>query len=434
MMRIQDLAKRVTPVDTLVRRPPWLYNRLRAEIAETDDMDLAGRKLRQETGLAEVLRAAGNAPYYKGRGIHGAINAFPLLDKPTVREHGEAMRPSNMRIAARAVTSGSTGIPLVLWRSPSMVFHEQATIDHLISKAGFDPISARVLLLRADTFKHPDDVEPPFWKHFSPNKAALSTQHLNKRTFPLYADFIREFRPDFLFAYAASFDLLLRFLEDTPHKLRIPLVITSCEAPAHDLRSRASAQLGSVMLDYYGQSERVACAWSIEDGKYWFRPEYGAVEFTPSEFGLEAVGTSLHNTAQFLIRYRTGDIVEIDGDADEERMKRIALGLEPFAGISGRLCEFLTLADGTRIVGLNQIIRDICGVASTQIVQKNFDRVEILIVPTSGFDESTVSTLRQRFANKVPSSVSCEIRTIDKPLRTKAGKMPLFINEMESEQ
>ena len=115
-------------------------------------------------------------------------------------------------------------------------------------------------------------------------------------------------------------------------------------------------------------------------------------------------------------------------------MRRIALGLEPFAGISGRLCEFLTLADGTRIVGLNQIIRDICGVASTQIVQKNFDRVEILIVPTSGFDESTVSTLRQRFANKVPSSVSCEIRTIDKPLRTKAGKMPLFINEMESEQ
>ncbi|MCC0015027.1 MAG: hypothetical protein H6878_01810 [Rhodobiaceae bacterium] len=431
MSAFTDFAKRITPLDAIVRRPPGLYQHYRQQLRFEDTLDICERRALQGERVENTIAQARKAAHYRDLPAGTTLRELPILEKQDIRRHGEAMRPAGMRLAARAVTSGSTGVPLVLWRSPACVAYEQATVDHLISMAGFDPLNARVLLMRADTFKHPDDTSPPYGRQITRTRAALSAQHLHGGTFAAYSEFIEAFRPDFLFVYSATFDLLLRLMEQQRTGLRIPLVMTSCEVPASDLRARAARQLGAVMLDYYGQAERVACAYSLTDGEYWLRPGYGAVEFLRGDDGMEIVATGLRNGAQMLLRYRTGDVAGVDDDASEERLEEIALGMRHFRGISGRTSEYLVLEDGSRVVGLNHIVRDVRGIASAQILQKDFDFIELVVVPASDFDESSIATIKARLEKKVPSRVRYSIRLTETPCRTRAGKAPLFFSELE---
>ena len=430
MVTLTSIAKRLPAIDRLVRRPPVLYRRLRAQLVEEDELDLDERLKRQAARLEKTIERAKRTPHYNAMSPVATLEDIPLLDKATLRDNHAAFRPRRFGLSARAVTSGSTGVPLVVRRSPYSVAYEQATIDHLIARAGFDPLNARILTLRPDVFKHPDDQAPPYWWVAGRSRAALSAQHLNEKSLPHFANFIREFRPDFLLAYAGSFDLMLRLLEQGPTRLQIPLVVTSCEVPAADLRKRAAEQLGALMLDYYGQAERVACAHSLEDGEYWFRPDYGAVEFVPGETGIELVATGLRNSAQFLLRYRTGDFVETSTTCDPASLQRIAMGVEPFIGISGRSTEYLILRDGSRIVGLNHIVRDLHGIASTQIIQKDYELIDFIVVPGIGFDETCLDGLRQRISMKIPSCIHYKIRISESPYRTQAGKAPLFHSQL----
>lgn len=419
----------------LAQRPPVIYARCRAALAACDEADEGERRAARSELLRALLKQARKAPYYaallQGGLDEAALAALPPLTKAELRQDPARFLSSRLRPSAPAQTGGTTGLPLTLRRTPASIVYEQATIDHTASRVGVDLAQARVAVLRGDSIKDANDTSPPFWRQATPKKWLFSAHHLSPRTIGDYAAALREVGPDVITAYPSALDHLVALLEASGESVGVSAVITSSERLPEGLRERVRRVLGARLLDYYGQAERVSFAWSIEDGRYFFRGDYGLVEFAAAEGGLwSTLCTGLHNDLLPLLRYEVGDLFDLGGAPDAATRDRISLGVLPFPAIIGRSAEFVLLPDGRRVIGLNHIPRGVDGAVSVQLVQRAPDRVVVVVVPGPGWGEPGRRTLDANLRAKLPDSVSVEVVLQDAPVRLPSGKAPLYVNEM----
>jgi phenylacetate-CoA ligase len=414
-------------LDEFARRPPVIYGRLRNDIAAVDRMDIQARRRLQESLLGRSLRLAKDVPFYRDLPAWNSYDGLPVLQRTDLRGKEARFERRTRLPKARAATGGSTGTPLRIARSPYNVAFEQAMIDSVISAAGVEARSARIAVLRGDTIKDPEDRAPPFWRIADRNKVLLSAHHLSAANYLYYHKFLCEFRPDIITAYPSALQHFLHLAEECGRACQFRLAVTSSEQLPHGLRAGIRRTFGGELLDYYGQAERVSFAWSIEDGVYWFRPDYGLVELHPDGAEFRAIASGLQNSAQILLRYDMGDKIEIDGSPDAETLEAISLGIAPFARISGRQSEYIVLPDGARIIGLNHIPRGVDGVASVQFVQEEPTFVRIHVVKGAGYSEHALKHIESNFRQKVPNIVRFSWEFGDQPIRLPSGKAPLYI-------
>ncbi|WP_460450368.1 phenylacetate--CoA ligase family protein [Alsobacter sp. SYSU BS001988] len=422
-----NILKRSALFDRLARRPPVLYGRARRLIEAFDAMDAGQREAAQAELLERVLADAEQTGFYAGAGLRD-LSCAPLLRKEDVRQAETAFQRAIAVPRSPAATGGTTGAPLRLTRSPGQVVFEQALVDHLIALAGVEPTTVRSAVMRGDAIKPVDAMGPPYWTILGVDRALVSAHHLTSATYPDYERFLETFRPSILHAYPSALEQLTTFAEERGGGPPLRLVFTSSEQLPMGLRARVKAAFGADLLDFYGQAERVCAAWSLRDGEFWFRPDYGAVEFRGGAAGVRLIGTGLHNRAQILLRYDTGDLAALGPHASPERRRLIALGLEPFEGVSGRQSEYIELPDGARIIGLNHVPRGVDGASSIQILQDGPSRVRLRVVPNARYGEATRQRIEANLRLKAPLSVVVDYEIAGAPYRLPNGKAPLFVD------
>lgn len=412
------------------RRPPFLYPAARHLIAESERSDLGGRAALQLRLLSRMLRAARGAPAF--RGLHAsALSDIPLLAKDTLRGRPGDYLGGMQFPVYRSHTSGTTGTSIEVRRSISCIVFEHAAIDWVASQAGFSFARDRIAVFRGANIKRLDDLSPPFWETSSSGRVmTFSSNHLSARTFPDFAQALQAFRPTILFAYPSVAEQLARLADDAGVAIKIPMLLTSSETLSTQSRRRLADAFQAVTVDYYGQAERVAFAYSLQPGAYRFMPSYGIVELEPAidaQSGFEIVGTPLHNTAQFLLRYRTGDTIGVPArDAD---LRAIALGLESFGGVSGRVNDVLHGPHGEVFVGIDHIPRGLERFGRFQFVQAAPDRI---VIRVSGHAQGTAEDAAIILASarrKLPASLGVEVRFDEDLGRTASGKTPLVLRD-----
>ena len=362
-----------------------------------------------------------------------SFEEVPLLTKEEVQQNPNAYQRRGLLPVSQKKTSGTTGLSLNLRRSlPALIF-EQAMIDWVVNQAGHDLRSERVAVLRGDDIKALDDISPPFWRVANGHTMTFSSNHLSSQTLPHFLTALREFRPDILYAYPSGADQLARLTMAAGERLHFPLVLTSSESFPDFVRKRISDAFSTHVVDYYGQGERVAFAYSLESNRYRFHPAYGLIELIPlsdqggAPLAKEIVGTSFHNSAQVLARYRTGDFVEI-GDESEAYLSDIANGRKTFSGISGRTSEILYGPGGEVLTGLNQIPRGLEQYGRMQLIQDAPDHVEILMQSRQSNSRAATAHVLARSRSKIPSSMAIDVKFVDELVRTSAGKVPFVLH------
>jgi phenylacetate-CoA ligase len=414
-------------LEDFIRRTPPLYRRARLLIDQLAVADTDQIREFRETNLRRVVRQAEKlAAYPKGIPFH----QFPYLAKDEIRARPEAYVAKSIYPSSKKSTSGTTGAALVVHRSLWCVVFEQAIFDFMAAQAGADFHHDRMAVLRGMDIKAIDDQEPPFWRHERGGKAlVLSSNHLSKATIKHFLRELRQFSPKILWAYPSVAAQLCELVEWSGERLRIPLIMTGSEMLPNEVRRRLIKVFNAKSLDYYGQGERVAFAYSLEEGSYRFFPSYGFTEFLPISdvgdegFTYEIVGTQYHNARQVFVRYRTGDFVRFAQAPGN--LREIGDGLATFEGISGRHNDVLLGPRGEVLVGIDHIPRGLEAFGRFQFIQPAPDLVEILVVdPTGGSSERERSILN-RARIKIPSSVAVKVHFVEELRRNKAGKTPL---------
>lgn len=425
-------------VGDAVRRNPLYYGEARRLLEELHAAPLSQRRAWTEVRLAKVLWSARRSAY--GRHVRGGEDphSWPLLSKAQVQADPRAFRSGPGWLAVKASTGGTSGAPLPLLRSPGSIAFEQACIDFLTQIAAGRHAPQRCAVLRTEAIKDPNDFRPPFWKYAAGGgRMICSSMHLNAATIEAYARALRSFAPGVLYGYPTSLDVLCRLLRTSGEQLRIPAVVCSSEMLHAPVWAAAREQLGCVLLDYYGQAERVGLAYALCEGEYRFLPGYAHVELEPvadqepPEQGrrtYEIVGTGLWNLAMPLVRYRTGDLVELPAHWGAAELQEVTLGLRTFPGVRGRDSDILLTPEGVRITGLSHFHRDVRHLERVQIIQETPRRVQMLILAGAGYGKDDERRLLRNVRAKLPLSMDVEIRRVEALERTALGKTPFVIH------
>lgn len=419
------LLKKFSPLQQLARRAPPFYPAARAVLRRYETAPPALRAAERARLEQALLQAARRTPAYFAL---GSLDAAPLLTKAELRADPARWRAPTTLPVSHARTSGTSGASLEVVRSMSQIMFEQAMIDWVVAKAGFDFSSAKVAVLRADTIKPPEDRAPPFWTVSADRRIlTLSAHHLDAQTFPAYAAMLAAFQPDILYAYPSAALNLAQLTDRAKADIKFGLALTSSEQlPAHT-RAKLTEVFRARTADYYGQAERVAFAWSVEPGQYFFHPAYAKVELLEAEGGaVEIIGSPFHNRAQILLRYRTGDHIITSPGAD---LAAIALGEVAFQGVSGRVSDVVYGPAGEVFLGLNHIPRPFDQLEGLQIVQTGPGAVTILVRSEHDRSDALRAEILRVARQKIGPVVALEVEFVDAFRKSAAGKIPYVIHD-----
>jgi phenylacetate-coenzyme A ligase PaaK-like adenylate-forming protein len=428
-------AKSQRRLNNVLRYHPLYYSKTQRVIARMALSGPEARRALQSELLAKILRTAQRTPY--GRAYSLNLHDWPILDKEQVRaDPGRFLAPVLWPVPA--ATSGSSGVPLRLERGLSNIASEQAFLDSLLAPYGLSFKTARIAVLRGDNVKSPVDMTPPFGRYRDPGYLILSFPHLNPETLDWFADELERFRPDILWIYPTGGSFLASLLQEHQRHLRIPVILSSSEVLEWQARALMQHTFGSVVLDYYGQAERVCFSWQDEAHTAWFHPAYGLVELDPlpaedSTAVREArvIATGFWNKRMPLVRYDTGDRIAYPAAYTARDLADVALGLKPFLQVMGRRTEYLVTPEGGRVLGLNNIPREVAHLLRVQFIQERANHVEIRVQPTPGYTPEDAAHLMRNARTKIPDSISIAIVS-DLPLRTTAQmKTPFVIRTLD---
>ncbi len=420
--------------DVAIRRNPVFYASVSDELQALERADLDARREWTRVRTREALSFAARSAYGRRLGRPTELDQWPLLEKSAVRDDPGAFLSGPAIFAARASTGGTTGVPLQLTRSLRSIVLEQACIDQMLWRLRIDARDARIAVLRGDNVKDPSELQPPFWTAVAGGRRLLfSSNHLNAGTIEAYARAIEEYRPDVLWAYPTTLESLCLLLLRAGRRVSVPRVLTSSEMLAPHIWSLAREALGSELLDYYGQAERVAFAYAQRPEEYRFLPGYAHVELhRTGEEGdqvlYEIVGTNLWNFAMPLPRYRTGDLIKLPASWGARELEQVALGLRTFGGVLGRDSDILISPDGVQLTGIDHFQRDVANVLRIQVIQEAPDEVRVLVLPDDGYSERDSAQLLHNVRTKLPDSMRVDIRRTDTLERTALGKTPFVIH------
>lgn len=212
-------------------------------------------------------------------------------------------------------------------------------------------------------------------------------------------------------------------------------VFTSSETLHDTQRQAIEAAFHAPIFDFYGHAERVifAAECHVHDGKH-LAEDFGFVEIVDDrgepvpegEHGY-LVGTSLHNRAMPMIRYRTGDVSRIiPGDCPCGRTHRRIVSVTTKA-------EDIVLTPDGRLISpsiLTHPFKPFHGLRASQIIQESVDRIRVRLVPSESFDEPDREKLRLALEERLGPGMSIEFEIVDEIPREASGKFRWVISRI----
>lgn len=285
---------------------------------------MKAREAEVATGaLQRVLNAAlAHVPYYRERAHRYRYDPaepsswlrVPLLPKEEVRAHQESVlsdRADRNRLMSQ-LTSGSTGVPLRIYRSAWENAAQAALLGHYRRKAcpGLDESRMAEYIVMKENGRLESTPSGP--------KLLLSVYALEEEQVAEQFEMLNEYRPVFLQGYASALARMAQFILDRHpghHWPELGMVENRSEHLTPEQREYMRRAFGVPVRNMYATREFWLVAYDCACDQLHLVPENACVEILdddeqparPGEPG-EVIITGLTNLTFPLIRYRVGDV------------------------------------------------------------------------------------------------------------------------------
>jgi phenylacetate-CoA ligase len=440
---LSDLRKELLYGGRALVRDNALSRQLVARLSRHERMDDAELEGMRAALLHRTLQTAlDKLPYYRQipRGFapqeapQVLREFFPIVDKRTLLDHPETMYPnggSKRPWEALGKTSGTTGTPLAVIRSLQSVQMEQAFIKRHWTWGDYRDGMPRATL-RGDMIVNLDRQRPPYWFVNRYNKQLLlSSRHLTDNCIEPIIAKIEHFGPAMMQAYPSTAYTLAQHLERRGKKLKIPFLFSASEPLYPHQQALITERLAGRVMDMYGMAERVAFATQCEHGEMHINSDYSWVEILddngrPTDGYGHIVGTTFHNLAMPLVRYRL---------SDRTRWKpgRCACGrnFPMIEAVTGKLEDEITGGDGNPVSPsvLTFAFKGVSNLRKSQVAQVGPGHWELRIVPEQHFSDADRDKLLHNIHHLVDASVRVTVVLKEDLPNTAAGKFRWVVNE-----
>jgi phenylacetate-CoA ligase len=355
-------------------------------------------QLYNEKFISIFKHAFNHSPFYKslyqshGIGINvikdlSDINKLPILNKNLIKHEVDKIYTNFDFLKVTGLTSGTTGTPLRLYRTPFDIAKEQAYIRHYRKMHGFN-FGQPIISLRGMLGK-----SVPY-EYFKPaNILYISSPNVNESTIEMYYDLIQKFKPVAVEAFPSYLHKLCVELEKKGLKLEIPLSFTSSETLLSWQREKIEPFLKTTIYDWYGNAERSILLAQNAKMEYYPMPLYSINEFRETD----VITTNLTNKSFPLIRYEVDDQIEVT--TSDFLQNQISPKVK---SISGRQSENVILKDGSHVGCIDHAFKGVNHIEMAQVHQYNVqDPIEIKLVVNKSFSKKDEDQLRANLVRMV---------------------------------
>lgn len=429
-----------------------IFEQVLDEIAQRDKWSAEQFLEYQRQQLCSLIQhAAAKVPYYRKmfsetgidpESITGLddLQRLPILEKEVVRADPKSLVDETLDIRKLSCghTSGTTGTPIDLYRD---IWLNSAAFAYV--EARFHAVAGmrRRLNRSVSSFGHlvaaPKRNRPPFWVYNRRWKQLyISSYHLAPDYLKYYVKELRKFKADYIECMPSTLYAIARYILD--NKLK-PVPFRACFTTAETLfdyqREAIKKAFGCRTYDQYGCGEQVAFAAECEHGTMHLSPDVGIVEVVDEndqpvpdgQIG-QLICTSLINKVQPFIRYRVGDFGALKAGQCSCGRSLPMLGC-----IEGRIDDVLITRDGRRIGRLDPVFKGTRGIVEAQIVQDDYDKFRVRVVPSEVYSESDGRQIQDSLLARV-GEAHVRIEIVDRIKRTSGGKFKAVVRNMPKER
>lgn len=421
-----------------------LFFKCLKELEETEKYSFQELQEYQNEKLKRIIKIAyENVPFYRkifiekkltprDIGTIEDLQKLPFIDKQKVQENFSDFRNKKFKgFVSKGYTTGTTGSPGIFLRDLFSINFENAALWRQYRWAGKNFGSRRVTL-RGEKIFPSGKKEPPFWRynHFS-RELIMSSYHLSDKNLCFYIEKIKKYKPFDLDAYPSTAYILANFCKRFNVDLNFSAVFTSSEMLLDYQREEIESTFGCKVFDSYGNAERVAAIGECEYGVCHEMSDYSIIEYLPQEQGqYQIVGTTLHNFVMPLIRYKTEDVVFLDGN----KSCNCGRGFREINSILGRNEDIIITPDGRKIACLNNLFKGVEFLKDAQLIQRALDFIEVNIVVTGRYSKAYENIILKKLHEYIGTEgIKYSIKNINHIEREASGKFKFVKSFMDKE-
>ena len=372
------------------------------------------------------------------------LAALPVTDKLDIKHHPERYISRGLPSKARLemFTGGSTRNPMRFFLQKHVSRpKEYAFIQSFRERVGANR-NDLILALRGRTVPSAAQPGGSIWM-VEPIKRQLilSSDHLEKRFMPAYAEALAQHKPAYIEAFPSALFPLARWLASHPlpeFTRHLKGVMLYSENVYGYQLEKFREVFGCPIISHYGHSERVLMAASMpDDDRYFFWPQYGHFELLdaenrpitqPGKLGF-IVGTSFDNQVMPFVRYRTGDLAMLSAQGHP-----MLPGYTACERIVGRLQEFIVCHDH-RLVSITTLgVAHFPELALVDAIQYEQDRpghVVLKVVAEGKLTPQQVARIAEAVEHKTQGGCHVAVEQVDRIARTPRGKARMLIQHLD---
>lgn len=320
------------------------------------------------------------------------LQRLPVMGKPEIRAHLEAMKHDGHGPLTRYNTGGSSGEPLIFFISKARKSHDVAAKWRATRWWGVDIGDPELVVWGSPVELGAQDWLRR-WRDGVMRSRLLPAFEMSDANLDAFVQRIRQVRPAMLFGYPSSLSLIAQHARRTGQRLDdlgIRVAFVTSEMLYPEQRESISSAFGCPVANGYGARDAGFIAHECPSGRLHLSAEDLVVETLRSDGRPAAQGepgeivvTHLATGDFPLVRYRTGDVGVLSHEACP-----CGRGLPVLQEVQGRTTDFVVAANGTVMHGLALIytLRDLPGIDQFRIEQLSLDQTVVQIVPGHGYD------------------------------------------------
>lgn len=362
------------------------------------------------------------------------LQRLPILTKQLVKDHQAELVSTAFprRSLIPLMTSGTTGTPLTIMRTPESVAQQSAIWWRHKARFGLT-VKDRHLSFGARIPVAQNQTGPPYWRtDISNHRVYLSTYHISKNTVRDIVGYLNGTHFEFYTGYPSAMYMLASLMEESGLRLynRPKQIVCGADALLPRYEAAISRVFGASVTEQYGMTEFSGNMSKCRQGAFHVDAEACHVETVKDRSESESqrlLLTGWGNLAMPFIRYQVGDCgTRLKGLCECGRHS------PAFVSIDGRLEDYIVTRDGRRIGGMNQVFEYATNVREIQICQKSLDMVEFRIIPKAGYGELDRAALTREFRRRAGDDVQIRFALVDQLQRSASGKLRAVVSEVAS--